>query len=191
MDRVEHYSQPPPTGATSGTTKRHMDQFQAWIRTFSWYISEVKCSMASCGFLTRQTSACADCTQRSVCTPQGGRLSRIARRAIGLALLVVTVGCSTPPVSDGRPAPTNRLGSLETGVSTEAEVRTALGEPRGNGMVRHSSDQATLRTIWYYEYVQLKGDQIGLKILLVFFDNEIYDGHLWFAANELVNRGAL
>jgi len=76
-------------------------------------------------------------------------------------------------------------------VSTEAEVRTALGEPRGNGMVRHSSDQGTLRTIWYYEYVQLKGDQIGLKILLVFFDNEIYDGHLWFAANELVNRGAL
>ena len=116
-------------------------------------------------------------------------MSRMALGAVGLVLLVLTMGCSIPPISDGRPAPTNRLESLETGESTKTDVRAALGEPRGNGMVRHTSDQATLRSIWYYEYVQAKDDQLGLKILLVFFDSDTYDGHLWFAAEELVNFG--
>lgn len=56
-------------------------------------------------------------------------------------------------------------------------------------MLRHNSDQATRRTIWYYEYVQVKDDQIGVKILLVFFNAETYDGYLWFAAKELARRG--
>ena len=56
-------------------------------------------------------------------------------------------------------------------------------------MVQHTSDRATRRSIWYYEYVQAKDDQIGLKILLVFLDGDTYGGHLWFAAKELVNFG--
>lgn len=116
-------------------------------------------------------------------------MPRMARCALGLVLLVLTIGCSLPLISDGRPAPTNKLESLETGVSTQIDVRAALGEPRGNGMVRHTGDRATQRSIWYYEYVRLKDDQIGLKILLVFLDGDTYDGHLWFAADELVKFG--
>ncbi len=145
--------------------------------------------MASCGFPTMQNSACIDYISASCHTPLGGRLSRMARGAVGLVLLALTMGCSLPPISDGRPVPTNRLESLETGVSTKIDVRAALGEPRGNGMVQHTSDPATQRSIWYYEYIQLKDDQIGLKILLVFLDGDTYDGHLWFAAKELVNFG--
>ncbi len=145
--------------------------------------------MASCGFPTTQTSACADRISADCRTPLGGRLLRLARGAAGLVLLVLTMGCSLPPISDGRPVPTNKLKGLETGVSTKAEVRAALGKPRGTGMVRHTSDPATQRSIWYYEYIRLKDDQIGLKILLVFLDGDTYDGHLWFAANELVNFG--
>ncbi len=114
---------------------------------------------------------------------------RLARGAVGLALLVLMIGCSLPPINDGRPAPTNKLESLETGVSTKIDVRAALGEPRGNGMVRHTSDRATQRSIWYYEYIRLKDDQFGIKLLLVFLDGDTYDGHLWFAAKELVNFG--
>ncbi len=146
--------------------------------------------MASCGFPTMQTSACADGISADCHTPQGGRLSRMAQGAVGLVLLVLTIGCSIPPISDGRPAPTNRLESLETGVSTKIDVRAALGEPRGNGMVHHTTDPATRRSIWYFEYVQAKDDQLGLKILLVFLDGDTYDGHLWFAAKELVSFGA-
>ncbi len=145
--------------------------------------------MASCGFPTMQTSACADCISAVCRTPLGGRWSRIARGAVGLVLLALTMGCSLPPVSDGRPVPTNRLESLQTGVSTKVDVRAALGEPRGNGMARHTSDPATQRSIWYYEYIRMKDDQLGLKILLVFLDGDTYDGHLWFAAKELVNFG--
>ncbi len=145
--------------------------------------------MASCGFPTMQTSACIDYISAICHTPPGGRLSRMARGAVGLVLLALMMGCSLPPISDGRPVPTNRLESLQTGVSTKIDVRAALGEPRGNGMVRHTSDRATQRSIWYYEYIRLKDDQLGLKILLVFLDGDTYDGHLWFAAKELVNFG--
>jgi outer membrane protein assembly factor BamE (lipoprotein component of BamABCDE complex) len=111
-------------------------------------------------------------------------------KVVGTAVLVTVTGCSTPPISDGRLAPTDKLTELTVGSSGKDDVRMALGEPRGPGATRHGRDRPDLRTIWYYEFVQIKGDQIGLKILLVFFDQEKYDGYLWFGANELFERGA-
>ncbi len=145
--------------------------------------------MATCGSRTMQTSACNDCAPVNCPNTPVGRLPRFVQRVFGLAMLAMTIGCAMPPISDGRPARTNGLQVLETGVSGKSEVRAALGEPRGNGMVRHTTDPATRRSIWYYEYVRAKGDQLGLKILLVFFDDETYDGHLWFAGDELVKFG--
>ena len=46
-----------------------------------------------------------------------------------------------------------------------------------------------LDTVWYYEFVQLKDKQRQLKLLVVFFKDEIYDGHLWFASQLLFKRG--
>ncbi len=111
-------------------------------------------------------------------------------KVVGMAVLVTLTGCSTPPFSDGRLAPTDKLTELTVGVSRKDDVRMALGEPRGPGATRHAHDRSDLRTIWYYEFIQLKGDQIGMKILLVFFDQEKYDGYLWFGAKELLQRGA-
>ena len=124
-------------------------------------------------------------------------LSRRATRACsgplswlaGLAFLVVLAGCSLPPFSVGRPAPTQNLESLSPGVSSEADVRAALGEPRGYGATRHSPYFPKL-DIWYYEYVQGKREQISLNILLVYFRGPTYQGHFWFAAKELVDLGA-
>ena len=121
-----------------------------------------------------------------------GRRTALARRIGKLAsaaMLVALVGCASPTVSDGRGAPTDNLASLEVGVSDEAAVRAALGEPRGNGFVRHSAEQPARRPIWYYELIQVKDDQVGLKILLVFFSEGKYDGHVWFAAQELMRIG--
>ncbi len=118
-----------------------------------------------------------------------GKFTAILMRVASAAFLALVMGCAIPPFSDGRPPPTDRLSNLKAGVSGEADVRAALGDPRGNGMIRHSSDQSDRRPIWYYEFAQVKGDQVGLKILLVFFYREKYDGHIWFAANELMRMG--
>jgi hypothetical protein len=118
----------------------------------------------------------------------GARARRIGKLA-SAAVLVALVGCASPTVTDGRGAPTYNLVSLEIGVSDEGAVRAALGEPRGNGFVRHSAEQPARRSIWYYELVQVKDDQVGLKILLVFFSEGKYDGYVWFAAQELRRLG--
>jgi hypothetical protein len=104
-------------------------------------------------------------------------------------ILVAFSGCNSPTLTDGRNAPTGNLALLEVGLSDEAAVRTALGPPRGNGFVRHSAEQDARRPIWYYELIQIKGDQVKLKILLVFFSEGKYDGHVWFAAQELTSAG--
>jgi hypothetical protein len=77
------------------------------------------------------------------------------------------------------------LKRLSSGVSTADDVLAALGRPRGTGAMRHSPSQP-LRTVWYYELVMVKGDQVHLNILLVYLDGNRYDGHLWFSANELL-----
>lgn len=145
--------------------------------------------MASCGSLIAPTSTCADDTSTSHLTYIVWRRSWLVRVVICLLLLIGTISCSTPSFDDGRAAPTDKIKNLKRGVSNKDDVQSALGQPRGYGMLRHSSDQATQRTIWYYEYVQVKDDQLGVKILLVFFNAETYDGYVWFAAAELARRG--
>ena len=34
--------------------------------------------------------------------------------------------------------------------------------------------------------MQIKGDQVSVKILLVFFRGDRYEGYLWFSAKELL-----
>jgi len=87
----------------------------------------------------------------------------------------------------GSPPRTDRLATLTIGASTTADVLLALGEPRGRGVVRQSLDLPP-RTIWSYEYTEAEGRRIGLKMLLVFFNQDRYDGYLWFSAAALVEK---
>ena len=38
--------------------------------------------------------------------------------------------------------------------------------------------------IWFYEYLESDGKEADLKMLLVYFDGELYSGHLWFSSFE-------
>ncbi|MEE9249980.1 MAG: hypothetical protein V3U93_02495 [Alphaproteobacteria bacterium] len=87
----------------------------------------------------------------------------------------------------GSPPKTDRLAALQVGVSSTADVLLALGEPRGHGMTRLSADPSP-RKIWFYEFTKLDGSRIDLTILLVFFGDERYNGHLWFSSAELLTR---
>ncbi|MCZ6863942.1 MAG: hypothetical protein O7I42_27460 [Alphaproteobacteria bacterium] len=105
--------------------------------------------------------------------------------ALGL-LLVGPATTSAQTLMMGEAPKVDGLKSLVSGVSTAEEVLAKLGTPRGTGAMRHSPEQP-LRTVWFYELVMMKGDQVHLNILLVYLNRNLYDGHLWFSANELVS----
>jgi len=75
--------------------------------------------------------------------------------------------------------------TLRAGESTKGDVLTALGPPRGYGMARFNEVERG-RVIWFYEFIQAKGSDIDLKMLLVLFDGDKYDGYLWFSSLEKV-----
>jgi len=109
------------------------------------------------------------------------------RWVTALGLLVLAAGCSMPPITIGYRAPIGSLDRLVSGKSSEANVRAALGYPLGHGAARYTKDQP-LRKVWFYEFILMKGTQIGINILLVFFQDDRYDGYLWFSAKELLKR---
>jgi hypothetical protein len=90
----------------------------------------------------------------------------------------------------GRDVATAPHAQFKPGVTTMAEVRAALGDPRGDGVARHNPKEPQ-RIIWFYEYGQVRprlGDtESSLKIVLVFFKEGRYDGHLWFADKKIVS----
>ena len=86
----------------------------------------------------------------------------------------------------GSPPKIDNLPVLKTGISGKADVMKALGEPRGYGAARFPT-APTVRDIWFYEMSELVGSRVNLKILLVFFEQERYDGYLWFSSAQLID----
>ncbi len=114
-------------------------------------------------------------------TPPG---SRVACTLLALASVFFLAGCMS--IQYGSPPRTDQLGTLTPGISSTADVRSALGEPRGRGVGRLMSVDPAPRTIWSYEYTEAEGRQIRLKMLLVFFNQDRYEGYMWFAAANVV-----
>lgn len=104
-------------------------------------------------------------------------------RLVMLALALGMSACA-PSVRIGTSPPTERLGDLTVGASTGDDVRRVLGAPRGAGMAR-SISLPDPRRIWLYDYVQGEAGKSGTTILLVFFREDRYDGHLWFSSAQL------
>jgi len=101
------------------------------------------------------------------------------------ALAAFLVGCATS-VKYGSPPKVTQIGLLKQGVSVKSDVLAAFGEPRGYGSSRFHA-LPTPREIWFYEYMESDGVRTQLKFLLVFFDADRYDGHLWFASSSLMD----
>ena len=119
-------------------------------------------------------------------TPRRGRWSRSSATARHVAVVALGLGLSAcaPSFKIGTPPPTDRLGSLTVGTSTPQDVRLALGEPRGSGMAR-SNTLKDPRRIWVYDHFRGEAGKSGMTILLVFFREDRYDGHLWFSSAQL------
>ena len=144
--------------------------------------------MALCGFPTLDAPQGTELRHGSPLERGGYEFlwKAMARAVVGLIVLGILVGCATA-IKYGSPPRTDRLKTLTPGVSVHQDVLAALGEPRGKGGARFSVDPR-LRTIWFYEYTEASGSRIDLKILLVFFRQERYDGHLWFSSAVLLDQ---
>ena len=97
----------------------------------------------------------------------------------GVLLAVILSGCT---MKFGSPPLTERLQTLTVGEATKTEVLVALGQPRGDGGAKFLVAEGRPRDIWFYEYLLSDGQKVNLKMLLVFFQGETYDGHLWFSS---------
>jgi hypothetical protein len=106
---------------------------------------------------------------------------------VGVVLLCVLAGCS---VTLGSLPKTDRLETLQRGISSRADVLLVLGEPRGHGMARLAGFPPPRREIWHYEYAHAKAfsGRIHLKFLWVFFREDRYEGHFWFSSDTLLHR---
>ena len=108
-----------------------------------------------------------------------------ARTLAGVVCFAFFAGCSMN-IKYGTPPRTDQLKNFTAGVSAKSDVLRILGEPRGYGMARLSIGTQP-RSIWSYEYVESEGKKMNLKMLLVFFEQDRYDGHLWFAGSSLID----
>lgn len=88
-------------------------------------------------------------------------------------------GCASR-VEIGSPPRVERLAQLTPRISTKNDVLLTLGEPRGYGAARLDPTFNPQR-VWLYEHTIAEGKDIRLTMLLIFFVDDIYDGHMWFA----------
>jgi outer membrane protein assembly factor BamE (lipoprotein component of BamABCDE complex) len=115
--------------------------------------------------------------------------SNRGRVLVFLALILSLAGCGTS-MKFGRMPDTDSLTSLKQQVSTKGDVLNTLGPPRGYGSMR-PYPYAGYYDIWLYEFYEAirTTREIKIKMLLVFFDKEKYDGYMWFSSLEkLVER---
>ena len=79
--------------------------------------------------------------------------------------------------------------SLRIGESTSKDVVSVLGEPFGKGRIMLPIDPKP-RTMWTYYYAE--GDLQDARgiYLFVHFDQDRYDGYMWFASLPLMGGDA-
>ena len=109
-----------------------------------------------------------------------------------VALLVIATACSGVSYQLGRKV--TDLDVLEEALtlrqSTPEDVRAVLGEPTGDGAVMMPMMDSKPRTVLTYYYNEgrfaategtVSGDA-RLMLLLIYFDNDRYDGYMWFSS---------
>jgi hypothetical protein len=107
------------------------------------------------------------------------------RRRLGYALAafaVSLVGCTGISVKVGEVPDVGNLESrLLVGSSTKSEVQRILGKPYGTGRSLLPMEKSP-KTLWTYYYEESSLEDTRRIFLWVFFDEELYSGHMWFSS---------
>ena len=102
----------------------------------------------------------------------------------GLLALLVTVstlsGCTSVQLRMGtRTQPQEIENLLQFGQSTRHDVKQLFGEPDGTGAYL-SPITGRYSTVWSYYFAEGTLELMDDTFLFVYFDNELYEGYLWF-----------
>ncbi len=104
---------------------------------------------------------------------------------------VLLIGCAPKRVTTGAFTQVTRIeDGFKRGVTTKEDVRRLLGPPDGGGSAIFPPDRRQ-REIWFYqdvEVVNFTNPKPGLmkmdvrqQILLVFFEEGVFDGYMWYS----------
>jgi hypothetical protein len=118
------------------------------------------------------------------CRRAGGTSSWIKGiRVLCLLILIsiTTFSCLNIQVRMGRRPDPSVLKTLLIGKSTPAEVLAALGEPFGSGKAMLPVESRP-KTMWSYYYGEGSMKDARATYLFVFFDQNRYDGYMWFSS---------
>jgi hypothetical protein len=72
--------------------------------------------------------------------------------------------------------------SLRLKESKTSDVLAVLGEPFGKGKAMLPAAHRTPRTMWTYYYGEADMKDGRGMYLFVFFDQDLYDGYMWFSS---------
>lgn len=114
-------------------------------------------------------------------------LRRLAAAAATTVPLLLGA-CGTVQFEGGRPFDPAQLDNvLKAGVSTQADVKAALGEPAGTGGAQLPfHDRPRIAWTYFAERGSLDLARGGLNdervYCFVFFDGDTFDGYLWFGS---------
>ena len=106
----------------------------------------------------------------------------LLRIAVLIAAFIATSsGCSLKVRVGHRPDVESLTESLVVGESSKSDVERAVGSPFGIGRAMLPFHESP-RDMWsyYYEEGTLSDDR--RIFVFIYFDADIYDGHLWFSS---------
>lgn len=99
-------------------------------------------------------------------------------------LIVVTIlllGACAKEVGKGQAL--TQLDRLETGLtrgaSKKSDVLFLLGEPDGSGGALFPTASSP-NDIWYYEATKASLSNLDQRVLLIYFEEDLYAGYQWF-----------
>ena len=106
----------------------------------------------------------------------------ISARPVFAIAAMMLVACGNTNLVLGRRIATEHLANLTVGASSESDVRTALGEPTGRGVLRWPGESRPV-DLRVYDFQRTKSSEVDLNILIVFLTDGTYVGHYWFGSN--------
>ena len=98
-----------------------------------------------------------------------------------MILACALIGCVNMGTT-GQPVKPDPLSQMQLNISSKGQVRALLGEPRGRGGSQAGPDKPP-QEIWFYHYMVFTYP-VKMEMLLVFFEADRYNGHLWFSSEH-------
>ena len=103
------------------------------------------------------------------------------RVAVGLLIGLMSAGCAQQTVKTQALTKLDRLETdLKRGVSKKPDVLFLLGEPDGSGGALFPTASSS-HEVWYYEATRVSLKGLSQKILLIYFNGDLFDGYQWFS----------